>query len=110
MTARERALGEVLGEPAFAYRDDDQNHRIDVHAFGRNFVEDDDVPDDDGYVLVTSGMSDRPMHRGAEEQWLSLPAKLGYPGCRQPAPTAGVGPPPAAGDEKRKQETRYGSR
>jgi hypothetical protein len=54
MTARERALGEVLGEPTFACRDDDQNHRIDVHAFGRNFVEDGDVP------TTTATSSSRP--------------------------------------------------
>jgi hypothetical protein len=63
MAPRERAMREALGDPAAVYRDDARDHRVDVHAFGRNFAAacDDGAEDDDGYVLVTSGMSDRPM-------------------------------------------------
>lgn len=57
------AMVEELGEPEHVDRDTDADNKIDVYAFGRNFVEDcdDDAEDDEGYVLVTSGMSDRLM-------------------------------------------------
>jgi len=63
MAARNRAMREALGDPDAVYRDDAADHRVDVHAYGRNFTADcdEDAADDDGYVLVTSGMSDRPM-------------------------------------------------
>ena len=63
MASREQAMREALGDPAAVYRDDARDHRVDVYAFGRNFAADCDegAEDDDGYVLVTSGMSDRPM-------------------------------------------------
>lgn len=52
-------------EPEQTFLDSaDAGHRVDIHAFGRNFVEDcdgDDAADDEGYVLVTNGMSDRLM-------------------------------------------------
>lgn len=59
-------------EPEQTFLDSaDAAHRVDIHAFGRNFVEDcgdedgedgeDGAADDEGYVLVTNGMSDRLM-------------------------------------------------
>ncbi|HUI95360.1 MAG TPA: suppressor of fused domain protein [Xanthobacteraceae bacterium] len=60
MAPRAHAMREALGDPVAVYRDDAADHRVDVHAYGRNFA-DCDEDDDDGYVLVTSGMSDRPM-------------------------------------------------
>jgi hypothetical protein len=64
-------LDELEDEPEQTFLDSaDAEHRVDIHAFGRNFVEDcegddDDVADagadDEGYVLVTNGMSDRLM-------------------------------------------------
>jgi len=62
MAPREQALREALGDPEAVYRDEAADHRVDVHVHGRDFVADcDDGPNDAGYVLVTSGMSDRPM-------------------------------------------------
>jgi hypothetical protein len=60
---REEAMREALGDPAFVDRDRAQNHRVDIYGFGRDFAADcdDGAEDDDGVVLVTSGMSDRPM-------------------------------------------------
>jgi hypothetical protein len=60
---REEAMREALGEPDFVDRDRARDHRVDVYGFGRNFAPDcdDEAADDDGVVLVTSGMSDRPM-------------------------------------------------
>lgn len=54
------AMLEALGEPALVDRDSDTDRRVDVYAFGRNFIEecDFDAADDEGCVLVTSGMSD----------------------------------------------------
>ena len=62
MTSREQAMREALGNPDVVYRDDSQDHPVDIYGFGRNFDAEcgEDVADDD-YVLVTSGMSDRPM-------------------------------------------------
>jgi hypothetical protein len=50
----------ALGEPEHIDRDPDPSRTIDIYAFGRNFVEecDSDSENDEGYVLVTSGMSD----------------------------------------------------
>jgi hypothetical protein len=61
--ARLGAMVDALDEPDHVDRDTDADHKIDVYAFGRNFVEecDDDAEDDEGYVLITSGMSDRLM-------------------------------------------------
>lgn len=61
--ARADALRDALGEPERIDRDRDAAHRVDIHVFGRNFIEacDSASPDDEGYVLVTSGMSDRLM-------------------------------------------------
>jgi len=64
-------LDELEDEPEQTFLDSaDAEHRVDIHAFGRNFVEDcegddddeaDADADDEGYVLVTNGMSDRLM-------------------------------------------------
>jgi Suppressor of fused protein (SUFU) len=61
--ARLGAMVDALEEPDHVDRDTDADHKIDIYAFGRNFVEecDDDAEDDEGYVLITSGMSDRLM-------------------------------------------------
>ena len=63
--ARLATMIEELGEPDHALLDADKNFPIDIYAFGRNFIEecDDDANDDEGYVLVTNGMSDKLMHR-----------------------------------------------
>ena len=55
--ARAAALRDALGEPERIDHDDDRRHRVDVHVYARTF------PDDHarGYVLATSGMSDRLM-------------------------------------------------
>lgn len=74
MAAREQAMRATLGDPAFVDRDGDQNHRIDIYGFGRNFVEDCDAADHEGVVLVTSGMSDRPMRIPAEAEGEASPA------------------------------------
>jgi Suppressor of fused protein (SUFU) len=60
---------EYLEEPEQIFMDDaGEEHTVHVLAFGRNFVEecDDDAEDEEGYVLVTSGMSDKPMPRTNE--------------------------------------------
>jgi len=58
-------LDELEDEPEQTFLDSaDAEHRVDIHAFGRNFVEEGDdgeSADDEGYVLVTNGMSDRLM-------------------------------------------------
>ncbi|MDQ0069752.1 hypothetical protein J2W34_001526 [Variovorax boronicumulans] len=55
-------LDALEDEPEQTFLDSaDAEHRIDIHAFGRNFVEDGESADDEGYVLVTNGMSDRLM-------------------------------------------------
>ncbi|RSZ60716.1 suppressor of fused domain protein [Massilia atriviolacea] len=61
---RLRAMATELGEADHMDLDDDPALRINIYAFGRNFVEECDVDaeDQEGYVLVTSGMSDRLMH------------------------------------------------
>lgn len=60
---RLEAMVEALGEPEHIDRDTDTHKQIDIYAFGRNFVEecDSDAEDDEGFVLVTSGMSDQLM-------------------------------------------------
>ena len=45
-----------LGEPEHSFRDSAQR-RIDIHAFGRDFVPDCEEGSDEGYVLLTNGMS-----------------------------------------------------
>jgi hypothetical protein len=66
--SRIAAIIEALGEPdqVFADQREPGKQPIDIYAFARNFVEDcdDDAPEreDNGFVLVTSGMSDRLMH------------------------------------------------
>ncbi|HEY1034384.1 MAG TPA: hypothetical protein VGE09_05320, partial [Pseudoxanthomonas sp.] len=59
--ARAAALQAAFGEPERIDRDSDRRHRVDVHVYARNFVEACVDGDDEGYVLVTSGMSDRLM-------------------------------------------------
>lgn len=57
-------LDEIEDEPEQTFLDSaDAEHRVDIHAFGRNFVEDcdEEAGDNEGYVLVTNGMSDRLM-------------------------------------------------
>jgi hypothetical protein len=62
-TLRLRAMADELGEPDHIDLDDDPAFRINIYAFGRNFIEecDTDGGDREGFVLVTSGMSDRLM-------------------------------------------------
>jgi hypothetical protein len=62
-SARLAALVAELGEPDQVDLDSDRGNAIDIYAFGRNFVEDCDEEsgDDEGYVLITSGMSDHLM-------------------------------------------------
>ncbi|MBD9480593.1 suppressor of fused domain protein [Pseudoxanthomonas sp. PXM02] len=55
--ARAAALHDALGEPIRVDLDPDRRHRVDVHVYARTFA-DDRVP---GYMLATSGMSDRLM-------------------------------------------------
>jgi hypothetical protein len=57
VAAREAALRDALGEPERIDHDDDRRHRVDVHIYPRTFPEGDGA----GYVLATSGMSDRLM-------------------------------------------------
>ncbi len=54
------AYVDELGEPDHLF-EDDEAARIDVHAFGRDFVPHCEAGSDDGYVLLTNGMSDRRM-------------------------------------------------
>jgi hypothetical protein len=49
-----------LDEPEYTFRDPG-DRRIDVHAFGRDFVPDCEEGSDEGYVLLTNGMSEQPM-------------------------------------------------
>ena len=51
---------EELGEREHTFLDRG-GHRIDVHAFGRDFVPDCEEGSDEGYVLLTNGMSERRM-------------------------------------------------
>jgi hypothetical protein len=82
MASREQAMREALGDPDFVYRDETQDHSVDIFGFGRNFVEECDgaTDDDHGYVLVTSGMSDRPMPipSGAQDQASPLAELIWY--------------------------------
>lgn len=65
---RLRAMASELGEADHMDLDDDPALRVNIYAFGRNFVEecDTDAEDQEGYVLVTSGMSDRLMTAPAD--------------------------------------------
>jgi hypothetical protein len=49
-----------LGEREYTFSDA-SGRRIDVHAFGREFVPDCEEGSDEGYVLLTNGMSERRM-------------------------------------------------
>jgi Suppressor of fused protein (SUFU) len=49
-----------LGEREYTFSDA-SDRRIDVHAFGRDFVPDCEEGSDEGYVLLTNGMSERRM-------------------------------------------------
>jgi Suppressor of fused protein (SUFU) len=63
------AMIEALGEPDHALLDDDRDFPVDVYAFGRDFGDPDDDDDhDEGYLLVTNGMSDKLMHRRADSE------------------------------------------
>jgi len=55
--ARAAALRDAWGEPERIDHDLDRQHRVDVHVYPRAFPE----GDGEGYVLATSGMSDRLM-------------------------------------------------
>jgi len=46
-----------LGEAVHSFADS-ADHRIDIHAFGRDFVPDCEEGSDEGYVLLTNGMSE----------------------------------------------------
>lgn len=61
--ARISALVASLGEPAHIDEDPEDPNGVRIYAFPRNFIEegDHDAEDDDGYVLVTTGMSDQLM-------------------------------------------------
>lgn len=67
---RLRAMASELGEPDHMDLDEDPTLRVNIYAFGRNFVEECDVgaADQEGYVLVTSGMSDRLMRGPADAE------------------------------------------
>ena len=68
-TLRLVAMTEELGEPDHILLDDDKDFPVDVYAFGRDFGDcDDDDDHDEGYVLVTNGMSDKLMHRHADSE------------------------------------------
>ena len=49
-----------LDAPEYTFRDPG-DRRIDVHAFGRDFVPDCEEGSDEGYVLLTNGMSEHRM-------------------------------------------------
>ena len=70
--SRLKALVAELGEADHIDADADRDNPVDIYAFGRNFVEecDEDSGDDEGYVLVTSGMSDSLMQipAGVEDE------------------------------------------
>ncbi|PPQ16084.1 Suppressor of fused protein (SUFU) [Bradyrhizobium sp. AC87j1] len=50
-----------LGEPEHSFTDSAER-RIDIHAFGRDFVPVCQEGSDEGYVLLTNGMSQQRMH------------------------------------------------
>jgi hypothetical protein len=50
-----------LGEPEHTFTDNAER-RIDIHAFGRDFVPVCQEGSDEGYVLLTNGMSEQRMH------------------------------------------------
>jgi hypothetical protein len=49
-----------LGEPEYSFTDSAER-RIDIHAFGRDFVPECQEGSDEGYVLLTNGMSEQRM-------------------------------------------------
>lgn len=49
-----------LDEPEYSFRDSAER-RIDIHAFGRDFVPECQEGSDEGYVLLTNGMSEQRM-------------------------------------------------
>lgn len=49
-----------LGEPEHSFTDSAER-RIDIHAFGRDFVPECQEGSDEGYVLLTNGMSEQRM-------------------------------------------------
>ena len=49
-----------LGEPEHSFTDTAER-RIDIHAFGRDFVPECEEGSDEGYVLLTNGMSEQRM-------------------------------------------------
>jgi hypothetical protein len=78
---RLRLYRDTLGSPDLVIAGDDE-HEIDVCVFGRNFKEEcEPGRDQNGYVLITNGMSDRPMNapagatRRAELVWYTRDAR-----------------------------------
>jgi hypothetical protein len=66
--ARRLAIYErELGEREYTFLDP-RDSRIDVHAFGRDFVPDCEEGSDEGYVLLTNGMSGQRMAVPAEAE------------------------------------------
>jgi hypothetical protein len=58
------AVIDELGEADHELLDDDKDFPVDIYAFGRDFGDcDDDNDHDEGYVLITNGISDKLMHR-----------------------------------------------
>lgn len=55
-----------LGEPEHTFTDNAER-RIDIHAFGRDFVPACQEGSDEGYVLLTNGMSEQRMHGVPED-------------------------------------------
>ena len=67
--ARLATMIEEFGEPDHVLLDDDKDFTVDIYAFGRDFGDcDDDDDHDEGYVLITNGMSDKLMHRRANSE------------------------------------------
>ena len=64
-----------LDEPEFTSRDPG-DRRIDVHAFGRDFVPDCEEGSDEGYVLLTNGMSEQRMAVPAQAKEAKARAEL----------------------------------
>jgi len=64
-----------LDPPEYTFRDPG-DRRIDVHAFGRDFVPDCEEGSDEGYVLLTNGMSEQRMSAPAGANGEKLRAEL----------------------------------
>lgn len=78
----EHELGKA--EHSFA---DSEEHRIDIHAFGRDFVPDCEEGSDEGYVLLTNGMSELRMplpHDGRTDEIKPRAELMWY--VREPTP------------------------